>query len=139
MYRGANRAQLHAHHVGRPHPSRGFIDGPADPQAALPSADSLTFEEAEAEMERLRAELSRCDHDLTAAKARGVEGEIRFLGQRHQSIQARIIPIKARIKTLARKRAHDIDDWRKAVHEIADPETAARILARVIELQQEES
>jgi hypothetical protein len=133
MYKGASQSLQKKHAVDKPHPSRGYIDGPPDARDVLPAAETMTLQQAEDERERLKAELAVAVRGLSIAKVGGHEREIRRWGQRHADIQTRLFAINSRIKTINKLTSGD--PFRRACEEILAPKTIARIVTRAIEIQ----
>ena len=135
MYKGASRALQHAHGVDRPHPSRGYIDGPSDEQDILPLPEAMTTEALRSELRQLRIEVGRIEQDIAVSKVAGNSNATRHLGQRKVTITARLQRVKTALSVL--DGPSELQRLTKAVREIAGDEMTTRIFARARQLRNE--
>lgn len=98
MYKGASANLQKRLSVDRPHPSRGYIDGPSDEHDAMPDVSALSPEDLRAEQKQLRSEVLRAEQLIAVAKASGNKGDREIAGQRKVALTLRLSAINARIK-----------------------------------------
>jgi hypothetical protein len=137
MYKGTSQSLQKKHAVDKPHPSRGYIDGPSDARDVLPPPDALGNAELRAERNQLRIEMARIEQELAVAKAVNNGPAIAAIGQRKMVHQTRLSAVNKVFHERHRNVEHAI--LSQAVNEVCDEAMCAAIFARCREIKDAES
>jgi hypothetical protein len=135
VYKGASESLQRRHAVDKPHPSKGYIDGPSDARDVLAPYETMTFAQLLGEQAQLRTELGNIEQQLAVAKTLGEKRAVSLIGQRKAPVCSRLSMVGEYIK--ARRNAMQDVALTAAVKEIVDEETALRIFRRTGELRAE--